>query len=363
MNFQKNTLRICMDKDKEVVIKILACIKNSEPCSVVSMKTMSEHVTYLTLVEKLKSGYLGYKVKALHATTHEELNIFLSEIENDISPLLIIVYLSTNQDESWFVEKLDLIRKKRSVKFVSVILTTIREVFSALEKHNKILVRSMFIALPVDLNNTIQLVNDFEDRFGYKVIESQLKNVYKWSCGHIGLTKALYVLLKNKPDFLFSLENLLNEESILHRLDLIESEIPEKYWLQLLSKNMDEVVTLFFEKYGYLYKGKIFNVLLENYLQNKYKNNLDSIFSQQQVILMTPQEKAIYQFLLTKKNCLISREDIASIIWKEKSIELYSDWAIDQLISRIRRKIKEKFPNLHIITQKRQGFLLTDTSN
>lgn len=53
----------------------------------------------------------------------------------------------------------------------------------------------------------------------------------------------------------------------------------------------------------------------------------------------TRQEYEVLTFLLTEPNKLRSRDEIGEILWGEDSYEKYSDWAIDQLVSKLRKKL------------------------
>lgn len=50
-------------------------------------------------------------------------------------------------------------------------------------------------------------------------------------------------------------------------------------------------------------------------------------------------EYRIYSRLITESNKFLSRDEVAEIIWGEKSFEKYSDWAINKTVSRLRQKI------------------------
>ncbi|WKZ30691.1 MAG: winged helix-turn-helix domain-containing protein [Candidatus Dojkabacteria bacterium] len=52
---------------------------------------------------------------------------------------------------------------------------------------------------------------------------------------------------------------------------------------------------------------------------------------------------------------VVTRDDVAEILWKSRSIEKYSDWAIDQTISRLRKKLPQ---GVTIKTIKGRGFKL-----
>lgn len=57
--------------------------------------------------------------------------------------------------------------------------------------------------------------------------------------------------------------------------------------------------------------------------------------------LFTRQERHVLKLLLEKGNQVISRDEIAHRMWPIDTQDKYSDWAIDQLITRLRKGLKE----------------------
>lgn len=55
--------------------------------------------------------------------------------------------------------------------------------------------------------------------------------------------------------------------------------------------------------------------------------------------VLSRQEQKIYIEMRRRANSIISRDEIATILWKEKSYDKYSDWAIDKMISRLRKRL------------------------
>lgn len=55
---------------------------------------------------------------------------------------------------------------------------------------------------------------------------------------------------------------------------------------------------------------------------------------------------------------VVNRDSVAEVLWKSRSIEKYSDWAIDQTISRLRKKLPQ---TISIKTIKGRGFKLGRT--
>jgi len=54
---------------------------------------------------------------------------------------------------------------------------------------------------------------------------------------------------------------------------------------------------------------------------------------------LTAQEKLIFEFLINRPNQVISRNEIAQVMWGKMWDQKYSDWAIDRAISNLRRKL------------------------
>jgi hypothetical protein len=73
-----------------------------------------------------------------------------------------------------------------------------------------------------------------------------------------------------------------------------------------------------------------------------FDSELNSIVFQGKPIeeKFTRQEYELLAFFLKEPNKLHSRDKIADTIWGKESYEKYSDWAIDQLISKLRKKLK-----------------------
>jgi len=78
---------------------------------------------------------------------------------------------------------------------------------------------------------------------------------------------------------------------------------------------------------------------MEQSIKIKFEDNkmfinqvpVDSFFSKK--------ERRILSLLLKHSNILVTRDQIAESIWPEDTQEHYSDWAIDQLITRLRKRL------------------------
>jgi len=79
---------------------------------------------------------------------------------------------------------------------------------------------------------------------------------------------------------------------------------------------------------------------------------------------LSPVQQDLLQVLLKNIGKPVSREEIAQAIWKKGWEEKYSDWAIDQAVSGLRKKLEKLWINPQLIkTVKKKGFLVVKTNN
>lgn len=74
--------------------------------------------------------------------------------------------------------------------------------------------------------------------------------------------------------------------------------------------------------------------------------------------VLSAKELIVFDFLKSKGGEVAKRDEIAQVMWGDDWENKYSDWAIDQVISRIRKKLEEKGYEKTIKTLKGQGFML-----
>ncbi|MCS7091987.1 MAG: winged helix-turn-helix domain-containing protein [Patescibacteria group bacterium] len=70
----------------------------------------------------------------------------------------------------------------------------------------------------------------------------------------------------------------------------------------------------------------------------------------------TRQEYTILTLFLKNPGKLLTREAVGMELWGELSYEKYSDWAIDQVISKLRKKLKRIGVDMEIVTLRGRGY-------
>lgn len=73
---------------------------------------------------------------------------------------------------------------------------------------------------------------------------------------------------------------------------------------------------------------------------------------------LTRSEKDVMNLLLRNKNKLVTFDQIAEEIWREKQFEKYSEYAITTIIKKIKKKLKQKTDKHIIQAQRGVGYIL-----
>jgi hypothetical protein len=76
--------------------------------------------------------------------------------------------------------------------------------------------------------------------------------------------------------------------------------------------------------------------------------------------VLSSQELLVFKLLWQAGDQITDRDTIAEVLWGAGWEDKYSDWAIDQVISRVRRKLSDRSPDGLIKTIKGQGFVIAN---
>jgi hypothetical protein len=101
-----------------------------------------------------------------------------------------------------------------------------------------------------------------------------------------------------------------------------------------------------------------FHPLFEYYLKNRFK--LDQLIKANKTPkdYLTGQELKVFNLLLQNINSVVTRDEIAKVMWENEWNDKYSDWSIDKVISNIKKKLFEASDKRTIKTFKGEGFQL-----
>lgn len=171
--------------------------------------------------------------------------------------------------------------------------------------------------------------------------------------------------IQNLPEFLYHDERIkLQSEELWEGLTAPEQQtmlkLLNKQSLRDKSLNQDiDKKELEESKYlldsGFLTKEKkIFSPLFENFLQSKNEKGESRGNGKME---LSKKEHLLFSYLKQNLGEICEREAIIEAVWPEEEALGVSDWAIDRLVARLRKKIKEE-GEFEIVTIKTRGFKL-----
>lgn len=188
-----------------------------------------------------------------------------------------------------------------------------------LKKPSILAISTRFKFMPV-LQGTIlnNYIIDRVQEFNKEITETEIKKMAEFTGGILSLTKEL---IRSYPD----------DGVIDIKFKSVWNLLPKPYQKVLCSNSVDEKSRREMEKLGIL--------------------NLNVFKSKQLTIQKDPikfiaeilegKDQMIFKMLINSKNRIVSKDQIAQVIWGTNYEDHYSDWTIDQTISRFRKKVEK----------------------
>jgi len=274
-----------------------------------------------------------------------------------IKPLHLSIYAGQEvvTDKS-FLLLLNRLRNHLGWQFSYTLFLNAKSVLSAastLQLDQKVIFRNLVWVLPLDKENAEVVVHNYEERYGFKLSKSQTNKIIELSGGNPGLIKSLYLIAKNKK-----LDQLdISDSKLSFRLHGIISDLGE-------TKISPEPRTTILLTLGYTKQANLqltwFTKLIDQYLKNSPTKSSDipGRNVDQRLMSMTISQRKLMQHLEENQGKIVSRESIAQVIWGENWETKYSDWAIDQLISTLRKQMQLIKYEGKLVTKRGEGIAL-----
>lgn len=304
-----------------------------ESCSVITTTHNGKEYLFDYFVHYLQKNAARHKKRIyiflIH--TNDELSQLLSELSNIEAPALILINImyTIGQDVSWFAEKLQQITREKGDEFFYYLFSNIFPVFNALITFSEAVMTNVIMLKPVSFEDTKMIIKEQTSKIGIDLTEDQKEEIFTWSKGHTGLIKMMTLLKIQYPDTSFSQDFLIGEMSIVYQLTRIMQDIPESTYKKILKGNLTLIEKNLLERLGIVVYGKLFQPLLGDLPTEKEVESMP----------LSVTEEKIFTFLLNNKNKIVTREQLAKIVWGEKRERKYSKWAISEIMYRIRKKL------------------------
>ncbi|OIN91644.1 hypothetical protein AUJ42_01515 [Candidatus Collierbacteria bacterium CG1_02_44_10] len=210
--------------------------------------------------------------------------------------------------------------------------------------------------LPLDRQDTDITLRMYEARYGSKVRKDLRERISSDSGGNPGILKSLYMQYLDDN----YIENWnVSDSRLVYRLDRLTRELSDMENRVLVGQSQDDESRLFLKKYGYLTEdGECFAPVLKHYLEIGSQKGAGLLLDDCLSKLLTVSEKKIYLRLGNNLSKILTREQIAEEIWGSDWFTKFSDWALDQLMSQLRRKLASKQGYGELITKRGEGYYL-----
>lgn len=325
---------------------------------------------------KIEQEYVS-KILKESISMHDEMVIFQGlkktieylTLEKNLTVILFFdrfeIFVSTATPD--FFSNLRILRNKAKYHF-SCVFSLNKPLEETFEKDTLSdfyeFVAGHIVYLPVlDKEGTDFRINYLERQTGKKIQKEKLDEILKLTGGHGKLTRICleYFLNSGKTDF-------LSKEAVKGSLFEIESSLSPSDLKDLTHSTGSGQENSFLEKIGLIKDGKITIPLLEEFL-NQSKEVKTNIFvdpttgeinhgDQALSDNLTSSEFKLLKFMIGNPDKILTREEIINSVWGDlQTTQGVTDQALDQLISRLRKKIEDD-PNspVHLLTIKGRGF-------
>lgn len=188
-----------------------------------------------------------------------------------------------------------------------------------LKKPSILAIATRFKFMPV-LSGSIlnKYINQKIKEFNKKIPDDKVAEISKFTGGILSLTKEL---IRSYPD-----------DSILDiKFKIIWNLLPKQYQKVFTSKNIDE------KSKNEMSKLRILDLNIFKTKQLILQKNPLKFIGE----VLEDKYLSIFKILINSKNRVVSRDQIAKVIWGSKYEDCYSDWTIDQTISRFRKRVEK----------------------
>lgn len=253
---------------------------------------------------------------------------------------------------------------------LSYVFTSYRELDSLVPTvfHRKDLALFSHITyvIPANKKDSDVVLETIEERYHHNLPEEVKEKVLAIAGGHtqyLQLTLLIISELGKKIEKLSKeelLQKILADERVkLQSEELWESLTEDEKSVLLKAAAKQKITPEEKEKGKYLWdigmlnaKGEIFSPLFATFLkeQSQEKEGNGVEFSKK--------EHMLFKFLEAHVNDICEREEIVDVVWPEYKEYGVSDWSIDRLVARVRKKLKKQKSMYEILTIRTRGYKL-----
>ncbi len=342
--------------------------------------TLSEDDTYSIFDDILRALQASKDPSVVSFATDASASALLSKVSLTKKIVFIVQNARVLSDSMELLDDLVNLHNINTV-FIKFLLIVNEEWPQEVEQNVRVklgVVNSCYIPLRTSEDINILIKNSAEwDNLNIE--ESVATRIADLSGGYSALARQLLTLhLNSILDIYQNYELLIKNSALSMWLYLLFSSLSEISKSQLASFLWDSTVedseeisfsnflveTQLVKKKGsdYVLFSELFRAYLINLSKSSDFVSIDNgqlfRFGSDVKSLLSRQEWEVFKLLYDKKNTTVTRDSIADAMWGTVAEEKYSDWAIDKLVHRIRKKLNDT-AGKNIKSEKGKGVMLT----
>lgn len=335
----------------------------------------------------------------MYNTTKRTLDVYLSESPSNLG-LFIDGFRKLQNLPTSFFNSLRALRAVNKFKFSYIFVDDVN--LAQIYDQEKIgdlydLVTNIMLWIPLPSREEAdKIMENCATLFGAKLKKEQKDSVWENTRGHASLTKyTILYMVENDLDTIDPAEAVMNS-AIKARIQKILNSLTEGEFavIDLISHGTDtqEALSDFEEDVRRLLRSgivekkddgsvEVFSPLISAYVlktttgkKRRKAASTNNVSSSSRILLdngdvfidgtiidadLTKTEHDILKYMIKHANTIVTRDDIAEIMWPGNVKDRYSDWAIDRSISRLRKKLGDNaYSPKYIKTLRGRGFKL-----
>lgn len=174
-----------------------------------------------------------------------------------------------------------------------------------------------------------------------------------------GQAELILTISGRAKEWIGTIAKLVQENKAESELEIVERSemgrevlrsVPHEEWVYLVNPSLapDNSWVVTNQIVGY---KKLFSPVLARWIAAQEIGYVHRLSEQE----FTPEEAKIMRALWEKQETILDRESIAQTLWGDDWSNKYSDWALDALVSRLRKKMSGRW---QVITIKGRGYML-----
>lgn len=212
------------------------------------------------------------------------------------------------------------------------------------------------------LDTVTNFIHQIAQEWHLTIPDTVIVQIYQHTSGYLWLVKEILRQWLDTP----SLETIINNDTYLWKTQQIWQAVPSYYQHHLLFLSQaptnitSELIEMNLLDSNFQLPG-----FLRHIIDSQHSSQLQ--LTQHQITLrgvnisfaFSSSERRVLNLFWQNHTTLVTRDQVAQAFWGRDWSSHYSDWAIDQLISRLRRKIIRYQLPLKVTTQRSLGYGLS----